>query len=355
MNCPHCGHALPEDASFCTNCGNQVPARPEQKPVAEEQPASTSQPAAEQPAPTAQPAAAEQTQAPEAKPANKNQKIYSIIGLVAGIVLVILGIVRILMGMGVIGKPQQEPQQQVQQQSVEQPTTQTTSQQTTQTTTPDDTSTTSTVPTTEDKKVDSSKFLDKNGYVTMYACAELDGKGLYDVISKQDYDLISDDGTSYFTPNGTKYALIVYIGKDEKPAGFNELKSLSGVAGKGTPVWYNMICSQYTSLKDAVAGLGNITFDKYIEGTEVEVGILKNAQGDKLLFMAYMSDNNIPVMQLYNEDCAAAGGVGENVGHSVDECYANLEKALKGNKDASADKIVGEGSSVDLNAESSAQ
>lgn len=317
MKCPQCGTELPDSASFCPECGlslkQQAPAQQQVDP----QPAEPTQPAPQQPVPpehTAAPPEASAPSAPAAEPApstpeggKKNNRVVAILGVVVGVLLIISGVVKIASGMGLFKKEPEAP--------APKEITKTDKKDEKE---PEPTPEPEPEPEPDPKEkreLDESLCLDKNDFITLYACAELDGAGLYKVISDVDCDLIMSDEDGFFSTDAKSYALFVRVG--DKTLDFDGVKALKSSDGP----WYQILCNKYATVAEALKGIGNLEFDEFKEGTSgISCGIVSNIAGERFVFAGYLTDNDVVNLQLYTEQSIKGGSL-SNFGYTVDDAY----------------------------------
>lgn len=327
MHCPECGTAVPDSATFCPECGCplRTPSQTEQT-KASDRPARPDQPQPETPQ--------QQPQASGTKGAGwADSKVGRTVILVSGIALLVVGILRVLMGFGIIGGSGQAGQTT--------PPVQTSDPSPAPAPDPEPVPDPAPEPTPAPRQggVDDALVTNSSGFLTLYGCVELDGEQVSEVFEKYDYDQISDEGVSYFSPDNSAYGLFVRVGPDEKCAGFTAVDSL-GVGGGTTPVWFNVVTTEYKTVDDALKNLGNVTFDQYEKGSSgIDVGVVSNAQGARFVFAGYASSEKTIALQLYNE-AALSAGVLSNHGTNVDDVYASLVKLANDSTAAQSDDKI---------------
>lgn len=303
MHCPNCGHALPDGAEFCTNCGTKIEVAseaPAQQPSSE----SVTAPVAEQPS--------------GGKSGGwQNSMAFKIVSLVVGIALIVLGVMRMAQGFGCSRKQEPAPEPQ----------------------------TLNTTTNTDDKD-SKHTTTDSNGYLTLYALSELDGKEVHEIMSDVDYDQIASDDEILFTPNSNEYMVLIYVGKDEHNIGFDELDKLK-VGGKGEPVHFEMACGVYESIKETMENLGQLDFEEIEYTDDVAYGIAKNSAGDKFLIYSLTTPKGAVVLKMYNEDYFASGLM-PDLGSTVEEVFEALDAELGSGSTSSSSKLGVDAAEVDL-------
>ena len=347
MFCHKCGKELPDGTAFCAYCGeatgvggntddankgqspnvepSSVPEEPNKQEAAPSQAPETPAPEAPTPAP-ATPGGEGQ------KPSFLQSTPFRIILLVLGVALVAIGIFRILQGTGVIGsKPAEQAPQQQQQQTDQQQNNQQGNNQQQTSDKPEE------KPSESSGKVDESKAKTSKGLITLYGCAELDGTQLEKIFKEHEYDQITDEGSTFLTPDG-KYGLFVRTGAKKEFIGSKDIAKLKA-GGEGTPVMYKIVATGYKTVADASKVLGNLKFEKS-ENTSngLEVGIYKNTAGKRYLYVGQMEKENMAGLMLFNEEALAAG-YQSKLGKSVDEVYASIVSA-SAKKDGAATNEV---------------
>ncbi len=367
MFCPNCGKELKDNMAFCVYCGTptgvgggdsdsekkqfQPQPEPEAKPEPEPKPEPEAKPKPEpkpvpkpepKPEPEPKPPAPQEVESAKQAPVSedKGQKTsfvqstpFRIILLALGVILVVIGVVRILQGTGVIGgKPTEQDSQQ---QATVKPDDTKPEDTKPESTKPEDTKPESTKPnetqgdtsggTNSSSKVDESKAKTSKGLITLYGCAELDGAQLEKIFKGYEYDQITDEGSTFLTPD-SKYGLFVRSGAKKEFIGSKDIAKLKA-GGEGTPVMYKIVAVGHKTVADAFKALGNLKLEKS-EATPngLEVGIYKNAAGKRYLYVGQMEKENTVGLMLFNEDALAAG-YQPKLGKSIDEVYASIVSA----------------------------
>lgn len=342
MHCPNCGSKVPDGASFCTNCGSAIEpvaqqptpepaptpaAEPAPTPAPTPEPASVPEPAqpasAPPPPPSAPAPTPNQAPTPESAPTpepknNKSSKVVAIVLLVAGVVLLVFGIIRITRAVGNImgnNSDRQSSSQVVSSSS----------------------SSSSSNSSSSEKDFSAKDYTDSKGHITLNALCELDGKHLHEIMSEIDYDQITDGGETMFTNDQKRYALLIHAGADDKYIGFKEIDNIA-VGGAGDPIYYEMGCAGYKDIEDYLKTMGPATpIDKLKSNSDKTIyyGIAENSQGYKFFVYLFYNSNKAVIAKLYGEDAIKAGVVQE-YGKTVDAVYKKVDKELSGSGSSSS-------------------
>ncbi|MDO4538768.1 MAG: hypothetical protein Q4B54_11455, partial [Coriobacteriales bacterium] len=168
---------------------------------------------------------------------------------------------------------------------------------------------------------DKSLCVDSNGYVTVYAFTELSGQELLDFIGEKGYQFTESGGNMGWETKDQSYAFLVHVGANEDQVDEAGLAKLAA-GGVGEAVWYQVICENYDTAKDALNGLGKVTFEKSdSSGDDLAYGIAKSSRGDRFFVLSQIDEDHDANVMVLNEDSIAAG-ILEDAGSTIDELYA---------------------------------
>ncbi|MDO4798539.1 MAG: zinc ribbon domain-containing protein [Coriobacteriales bacterium] len=289
MHCPNCGTELPNNASFCTECGKPIAQAAPEPPAPEPSPAPKPEP---QPAPAPAPQPAPEPKAkpkkePKAKSWQQN-KITAIVLAVAGIALVVVGIIRVVSGVtGIVGGKN----------------------------------------VTRDER-----YFESHGYMTMNALMDLSGEEITEQLKAAGYEYVESDdekvGVGWRLPDGSG-ALTAHRGPitDGNAPGTDLTQIPKG--GGDYPTVYSFAFENYTSSKDAIDGMCGTTPAKDVitEGN-VSATVLESSSGEKFLCVSTIDDANKNIV-LANEAMVETGAFSEP-GDTIDSLYAQFEAEVGG-------------------------
>lgn len=247
MHCPNCGTELPNNASFCTECG---------KPI--------TQPAPE-PAPEPEPAPA-----PEggAKGWQKN-KITAIVLAVAGVALMVVGIIRVVSGVsGIVGGKDVMRDEQY---------------------------------------FDSHGYLTLNALVELSGQEVIDQLKAagYEFVDSGDASI----GVGWRLPDGSG-VLTVYVGPASETMPGMDLATVPK-GGGDQPTAYSFKFDDYTTPKDALDGMCGVNPTRRLDtDAGISLAVLESTSGEQYLCIATVNDANQNVV-LANEAMVKTGVFGE--------------------------------------------